>query len=78
VNGTKVFGVDLQLPGMLCAAIKASPVFGGKVKSFDENKVKNFRGVKGVVKVGENAVAVVADTYWRAKIALEALPIESG
>ena len=76
VNGTKVFGVDLQLPGMLCAAIKASPVFGGKVKSYDENKVKNLRGVKGVVKVGDNAVAVVADTFWRAKVALEALPIE--
>lgn len=76
VNGKKVFGVDLQLPDMLVAAIKASPVFGGKVKSYDETKVKNFRGVKGVVKVGDNAVAVVADTFWRAKTALEALPIE--
>lgn len=76
VNGQKVFGVDLQLPNMLVAAIKASPVFGGKVKSYDEAKVKNFRGVKGVVKVGDNAVAVVADTFWRAKAALEVLPIE--
>jgi isoquinoline 1-oxidoreductase beta subunit len=61
---------------MLCAAIKASPVFGGKLKSFDETKIKNLRGVKGVVRVGDNAIAVVADTYWRAKVALEALPIE--
>ena len=75
VNGTKVYGVDLQLPGMLCATIKACPVFGGKLVSYDENKVKHLRGVKGVVKVGDNAVAVVADTYWRAKVALDALPI---
>jgi isoquinoline 1-oxidoreductase beta subunit len=75
VNGTKVFGVDLQLPGMLCAAVKACPVFGGKIVSYDESKVKNLRGVKGVVKVNDGAVAVVADTFWRAKTALEALPI---
>ena len=76
VNGTKIYGTDLQLPGMLCAAIKQCPVFGGKVKSFDANKVKNFRGVKAAVQVGDNAVAVVADTWWRAKIALDSLPIE--
>ncbi|MEY4264385.1 MAG: hypothetical protein RL373_953 [Pseudomonadota bacterium] len=76
VNGTKIYGTDLQLPGMLCAAIKQSPVFGGKVKSFDANKVKNFRGVRAAVQVGDNAVAVVADTWWRAKVALDSLPIE--
>jgi isoquinoline 1-oxidoreductase beta subunit len=76
VNGTKIYGTDLQLPGMLCAAIKQSPVFGGKVQSFDANKVKNFRGVRAAVQVGDNAVAVVADTWWRAKVALDSLPIE--
>ncbi len=76
VNGTKIYGTDLQLPGLLCAAIKQCPVFGGKVKSFDANKVKNFRGVKAAVQVGDNAVAVVADTWWRAKVALDSLPIE--
>jgi isoquinoline 1-oxidoreductase beta subunit len=75
VNGTKVYGADLQLPGMLCAAVKACPVFGGKIVSYDEAKVKNLRGVKGVVKVNDSTIAVVADTWWRAKIALEALPI---
>ena len=75
VNGKKVFGADLQLPGMLCAAVKACPVFGGKLVSFDEAKVKNLRGVKGVVKVNDFTVAVVADTWWRAKTALESLPI---
>ena len=75
VNGTKVFGVDLQLPGMLCASVKACPVFGGKLVSYDEAKVKNLRGVKGVVKVNDHTVAVVADTWWRAKSALDVLPI---
>ena len=75
VNGTKVYGADLQLPGMLCAAVKACPVFGGKVVSYDEAKVKNLRGVKGVVKVNDSTIAVVADTWWRAKTALDALPI---
>ncbi len=75
VNGSKVFGADLQLPGMLCAAIKACPVFGGKLVSFNEAQIKNMRGVKGVVKVSDNSVAVVADSWWRAKTALDALPI---
>ena len=74
-NGSKVYGVDLQLPGMLVASVKACPVFGGKIVSYDESKVKNLRGVKGVVKVNDSTIAVVADTFWRAKIALEALPI---
>jgi isoquinoline 1-oxidoreductase beta subunit len=76
LNGSKVFAIDLKLPGMLCAAIKACPVYGGTVKSFDEAKVAKMLGVRGVVKVKDNAVAVVADTWWRAKTALEALPIE--
>jgi isoquinoline 1-oxidoreductase subunit beta len=76
LNGSKVFAIDLKLPGILCAAIKACPVFGGTVKSYDEAKVAKMPGVRGVVKVKDNAVAVVADTWWRAKTALDALPIE--
>jgi isoquinoline 1-oxidoreductase subunit beta len=75
VNGKMVYGSDLKLPGMLNAAIKACPVFGGKVKSFDAAKVEGMKGVKKVVQVGDSAVAVVADTWWRAKSALDALPI---
>jgi isoquinoline 1-oxidoreductase beta subunit len=75
VNGKMVYGSDLKLPGMLNAAIKACPVFGGKVKSFDAAKVEGMKGVKKVVQVGDSAVAVVADTWWRAKTALDALPI---
>jgi isoquinoline 1-oxidoreductase beta subunit len=61
---------------MLNAAIKACPVFGGKVKRFDAAAVASRPGVKKVVPVGDYAVAVVADTWWRAKTALDALPIE--
>jgi isoquinoline 1-oxidoreductase beta subunit len=75
VNGKMLYGSDLKLPGMLNAAIKDCPVFGGKVKSFDAVKVEGMKGVKRVVQVGDSAVAVVADTWWRAKTALDALPI---
>jgi isoquinoline 1-oxidoreductase beta subunit len=74
-TGKTIYGIDVKLPGMLNAAIKACPVFGGRLKSFDEAKVTGMKGVKKVVKVGDNAVAVVADTWWHAKTALEALPI---
>jgi isoquinoline 1-oxidoreductase beta subunit len=75
LNGKQVFGADLTLPDMLNAAIKACPVFGGKVKSFDTAKVNNMPGVRNVVQVEDYAVAVVADTWWQAKTALDALPI---
>ena len=75
-NGSLVYGADLNMPGLLNAAIKDCPVFGGKLKSFNAAAVANRPGVKKVVKVGETAVAVVADTWWRAKTALDALPIE--
>jgi isoquinoline 1-oxidoreductase beta subunit len=75
LDGSHVYAIDFKLPGMLNAAIKDCPVYGGKVVSYDEAKVKGMPGVRGVVKVGDTAVAVVADTYWRAKKALDALPI---
>src|SRR2546422_10140847 len=75
VTGAQVYGFDLTLPGMLNAAIKECPVFGGKVKSFEAAKVASMPGVKHVVQVGDSAVAVVADTWWQAKTALDALPI---
>ena len=75
VDGSQVYGMDLNLPNMLNAAIKDCPVFGGKVKSFDAAAVANRPGVKKVVQVGDSAVAVVADTWWRAKTALDALTI---
>ncbi len=74
-TGAMIYGADIKLPGMLNAAIKDCPVFGGKLKSFDEAKIAGMKGVKKVVKVGDTAVAVVADTWWHAKTALDALPI---
>ena len=75
-NGKQVYGADLKLPGLLNASIRACPVFGGKVRGFDAAKVTAMPGVKKVVKVGDNAVAVVADTWWRAHKAVSALPID--
>jgi isoquinoline 1-oxidoreductase beta subunit len=75
VNGKQVYGFDLKLPGMLNAAIKECPVFGGKVKSFDAARVTNMKGVKKVLQVGDSAVAVVADYWWNAKTALDQLPV---
>jgi isoquinoline 1-oxidoreductase beta subunit len=75
VDGKMVFGIDTKLPGMLNASIKACPVLGGKVKSFDAAKVMGMKGVKKVVQVEDYAVAVIAETWWQAKTALDALPI---
>ena len=75
VTGKQIYGADLVLPGMLNAAIKDCPVFGGKLKSFDAAAIEKRPGVKKVVRVSDSAVAVVADTWWRAKSALDALPI---
>jgi isoquinoline 1-oxidoreductase beta subunit len=81
VTGEAMYAVDVRLPGMLHAASKACPVWGGDVKRFDADKVKNMPGVHSVVKFGgpghtSGGVAVVADSWWHAKTALDALPIE--
>lgn len=76
VNGKQVYGADLTMPGMLNAAIRKCEVFGGKVVSFDAAAIEKRPGVRKVVKVHDDAVAVVADTWWQAKTALDALPIK--
>jgi isoquinoline 1-oxidoreductase beta subunit len=75
LDGRKVYAIDVKLPGMLNAAIKDSAVFGSKIVSFDAAKVSGMPGVRHVVKVNATAVAVVADTWWQAKKAVEALPV---
>src|ERR1700709_2430745 len=75
VTGKMTYGIDVKLPGMLNAAIKDCPVFGGKLKSYDEAKVMGMKGVKKVVRVNDPPFAVIADTWWHAKTALDALPI---
>lgn len=74
--GAQNYGIDVRLPGMLNAAIRDCPVFGGKVKGFNAASIEKRPGVKKVIQVGDSAVAVVADTWWRAKTALEALAID--
>lgn len=76
VTGEQLYATDLKFDGMLNAAIKAAPKRGGTLKSFDATAVSAMPGVKNVVQVDETSVAVVADTWWQAKTALDALPIE--
>ena len=76
VNGTQRYGIDTQLPGMVYAAIAQCPVYGGKVKSFDDSRVRNRRGIKKVLAIEGNTVVVVADNWWRAKEALKDVPVE--
>jgi len=74
VNGSAQFGIDVRLPGMVYAAIARSPVFGGRVKSFDARKAKAVAGVTNVVKIS-NGVAVVAKNTWAAFQGKNALKI---
>lgn len=76
VTGKQLYTTDLTMDGMLNAAIMAAPMRGGTVKSFDADAIASMPGVKKVVPVDNTAVAVVADTWWQAKTALDALPIE--
>ncbi|MGE5149153.1 MAG: molybdopterin cofactor-binding domain-containing protein [Rhodospirillaceae bacterium] len=76
LTGQMTYGIDVRLPGMLIAAVHACPVHGGKLKSFDAAKVEKMPGVKKVMSIDNNAVVVVADTYWNAKTALEKLPVQ--
>jgi isoquinoline 1-oxidoreductase beta subunit len=72
INGAAKFAIDTRIPGMVYAAISACPVPGGKLKSVDEAPIKGRRGVERIVKL-DDAVAVIADRYWRAKEALALL-----
>jgi isoquinoline 1-oxidoreductase beta subunit len=76
LTGNQIYGADIKLPGMLNASVRASPVFGRKVKSIDAKKAEGMPGVKKIVRVGDSAVAVVADTWWHANTALDAIRIE--
>lgn len=96
VNGSAVFGIDVRLPNMVYAALRLSPVHGGRLRSFDASAVKKMPGVLAVVAVqprdtgtsqvktpfpignsraGEG-VAVIAEHYWQARTALDALPVQ--
>ncbi|MDO8776480.1 MAG: xanthine dehydrogenase family protein molybdopterin-binding subunit [Burkholderiaceae bacterium] len=74
VNGTAEFGIDVKLPGMVYASLAQCPVIGGKVKSFDADKAKTMPGVMAVIEIPDG-VAVVADSFWRAKTARDTLSV---
>ncbi len=97
-DGSATYGIDVQLPGMVYAALRQSPVHGGLLKSHDPGAVLDMPGVRAVVVLDPAAtpgspvearpafgfeesklrsgVAVIADHYWQAKKALDALPME--
>lgn len=75
LDGSLVYGIDFKLPGMLVAVPKACPVHGGKLVSFNADAVRAMPGVRHVLRVDDETVAVVADNFWRAKTALDELPI---
>ena len=74
VNGKAVFGLDVQLPGMLVALVARPPVFGGRVKSYNADRARAVPGVRHVVQI-PRGVAVVADGFWPAKKGREALEV---
>jgi isoquinoline 1-oxidoreductase beta subunit len=75
LNGRQLYSIDVKLPGMLNAAIKDAPVYGTKVKSFDDSAASALPGFRRAMIVDETAVAVVAETWWQAKTALDAIKI---
>ncbi len=75
INGKAIFGIDVENPGMLTAVVARAPVFGAKVKSFDDSHARNMPGVRKIVAV-PSGVAVVADSFWQAKMARDAVRID--
>ncbi len=73
VTGQQMYGMDYTMPGLLNATVRACPVIGGKLKDFDASKAEKMPGVKKIFAIDGNAVVVVADTYWQAKTALDAV-----
>ncbi|CAG0964858.1 xanthine dehydrogenase YagR molybdenum-binding subunit [Methylophilaceae bacterium] len=75
IDGSAVFGQDVQFEGLMTAMVARSPVFGGKVKSFDDSAARKIAGVRNVVQV-PTGVAVIADHYWAAKQGRDALKVD--
>jgi isoquinoline 1-oxidoreductase subunit beta len=74
VMGTAEFGIDVKVPGMAYAAVESAPSIGGLVSTIDDTAARTMPGVVGVVSLG-SAVAVAAEHYWQARLALEKLKI---
>jgi len=77
VEGTAKFGIDVSVPGMLTAVIIKAPAIGAHLARFNGDKARAAPGVKAVVLISDG-LAVVADTYWRARKASELVEVEWG
>ncbi len=79
-SGRQDFGIDVRRPGQLTAVIVRPPVFGARLKSVDDAAARAVKGVKAVLRVpldrGAEGVAIVADGYWPAKTARDALKLD--
>ncbi|WP_260955713.1 xanthine dehydrogenase family protein molybdopterin-binding subunit [Pseudomonas citri] len=79
-SGQQAFGIDMHLPGQLTAVVARPPVFGARIATLDDSAARAAKGVKAVLRVpldgGAEGVAVVADSYWQAKLARDALKVE--
>jgi isoquinoline 1-oxidoreductase beta subunit len=75
INGKAVFGIDAKMPGMLAAVVARPPIFGATMKSFDDTRARTMPGVRKIIAV-PSGVAVIADSFWQAKMAREALHID--
>ncbi len=75
VDGSAIFGIDVRLPDMVYAAVVRCPVIGGEVRSLRYNAVRNRKGVLRAVRL-KRSVAIVAEHYWQAKTAVEAMPVQ--
>jgi isoquinoline 1-oxidoreductase beta subunit len=75
VDGSAIYGIDVRLPDMLYASVMTCPVFGGKVQHYNFDAIKSMPGVRAAVEL-PNGIAVVADSFWQAKTALEVMPVE--
>ena len=75
VNGKAVFGIDVKMPRMLIAVVARAPIFGAKVRAFDDSRARSMAGVRRIVAV-PSGVAVIADSFWQAKMARDAIHID--
>src|SRR4029434_7328844 len=87
VTGKTIYGIDVKLPGMKWAAVKSCPVYGGKVKSYDFERIRKEPGVISAIefpipdaslirdRIFSGGVAVIADSWYQAKTALDKMPI---
>src|SRR5207249_8824916 len=74
-NGKAIFGIDVKTPGMLTAVVARPPIFGATMKEFDDSRARSLPGVRKIAAV-PSGVAVIADSFWQAKMAREALHVD--